>query len=327
MKIRRAGLGVVAAALVSYLALLWSQAAQAQVKLQYKFPEGKKLTYKTTEKQRQVLTLMGMEIETEQSQTTVISSAIGRRRDDSSLPVEEKVESYRTQLSLPGNVNLTYEKESSAADPKVKIDNPQFIFLNDVFKLTSEVDYTVVLDEQNKVKAIEGVDKLLEKASKLDAIARESIGSPIDPDKIKAQFEQDHHNLPDVPARPGEPWERTEVVEIDSSQSLSLRKRYEYAGTEKKGDKTLDKITSKVLEVKYQQDPNTQRSLKVAKSNLKVDSSDQTILFDREEGQVVQSKGKIRIKGDMTFSGAGMDSPGQIEMIIETNRQLQPAAQ
>ena len=62
-------------------------------------------------------------------------------------------------------------------------------------------------------------------------------------------------NLPDVLARPGEPWERTETLGT-GGQEFSFRKKYEYAGTEKKGDKTLDKITAKMLEVKIKQHPN-----------------------------------------------------------------------
>ena len=59
MKMPRAGLRVILAVGAACL-VLSSEIAQAQVKLQYKFPEGKKLTYKTTEKIRQISTLMGM---------------------------------------------------------------------------------------------------------------------------------------------------------------------------------------------------------------------------------------------------------------------------
>ena len=54
MRIRRAGVGVVAVVGVGLLALVCSQSAQAQVKLE-KFPEGTKLTYKTTSKMQQIL--------------------------------------------------------------------------------------------------------------------------------------------------------------------------------------------------------------------------------------------------------------------------------
>ena len=146
-------------------------------------------------------------------------------------------------------------------------------------------------------------------------------------DTIKQRFEQEHGNLPDVLARPGESWERTEVLEIGSGQTLSFKKKYNYVGTEKKGNKTLDKITSKVTEVEYKMDPNANSPLKVVKSDLKVASSEGTILFDREAGHLVSSKGKTQIKGDMmTYSFNGAEIPGALDLTIETDTELQPAA-
>jgi len=322
MKIRRAGMSVVAAVGVACLVLSWSETAQAQVKLQYKYPEGKKLSYKRSDKTRQILTLMGMEIESEDEKTVFLSLTVGKRRGDSNIPVEEKVESLHAELSLPGGVNVKYDSK----DPNAKIDNPGLAFLGEIYKLASETVFTVVLDDQNKVKAIEGAEKLLEKVDKLDPQARDLIRSRFESDKIKREFEQEHQNLPDVLARTGEPWERTETHDVGGGQTLTFKKKFEYLGTEKKGNKTLDKISGKVIEVKYSQDPDSKSPLKVVKSDLKVDSSDETILFDREEGCVVNAKSKIRIKGDMTFSGGGMDLPGGLDLTIEANTELQPSA-
>src|SRR6185312_5014203 len=107
-------------------------------------------------------------------------------------------------------------------------------------------------------KAVEGTEKILEKADKLDNDqAKAAIRSQLNPDKLKKEFEQEHRNLPDVLTRPGDTWELTEVADIGSGQTLTFRKKYEYAGTEKKGDKTLDKIASKSLEVKYSMDADS----------------------------------------------------------------------
>src|SRR5262249_31127129 len=130
-----------------------SQSAQAQVKLEHKYTEGQKLTYKSTSKTHQILTLMGMEIETSEERTVVTSSTTGKRRSDSTLPVERKVESLRAEMALPGGNSLKFD----TADPNAKIDTPGLAFLGDLFKLASEVAYTIVLDDQNKVKSIEGV--------------------------------------------------------------------------------------------------------------------------------------------------------------------------
>src|SRR5262249_32540456 len=162
-------------------------------------------------------------------------------------------------------------------------------------------------DAQNKVKAIEGTEKLLEKADKLNDLAKQSIRSRIDTQHLKDQFEQAHGNLPDVLARPGEPWERTEKLDLGSGQTMTFQKKYEYAGTEKRGGATLDKITVKTTDVKYEMSPNSNSPLKATKSDLKVESGDGTILFDHESGHIVTSKGKIHIKGKMEFQAGGQD--------------------
>jgi len=322
MKIRRAGAGVVAAVGVGMMALAAAPSARAQVKLEYKFPEGQTLTYKTTVKINQVMTLNGMEIPTEAQETVVSSRAIGKRAGDSTLPVQEKVVSVRSDLTLPGVGPITYDSK----DPDAKIDNEQLkaVGLEDVFKLASQIAYTVVLDAKNKVKAIEGAEKLLEKADQLNPLVRDSMRSRLQADKLKAKFEQSHGNLPDVLARPGEPWERTETLDTGGGQELVFRKKYEYAGTEKKGDKSLDKITAKTTEVQLKVDPDSQAPAKVTKSELKVESSDGTILFDREAGRIVEARGKLHVKGTMTLSVQGQDLPGELDLTIETGSELQP---
>ena len=65
MKNRRKGAGRWLTAALAFLAVAVSGTAHAQVKLQYKFPEGQKLTYKTRSNSSQTLTLMGQAIETE----------------------------------------------------------------------------------------------------------------------------------------------------------------------------------------------------------------------------------------------------------------------
>jgi hypothetical protein len=311
------GIGVVC------LVLLCSRTALAQAKLQYKFPEGKAFKTKTTAKTHQILTLMGQDFENKQTESVTTSRTVGRRRDDSSVPVEEKIESLHIELSLPGGIDVTYD----SSDPNSKIGNPAVEFLGEVFKLASETSYTVVLDDQNKIKAIEGTEKLKEKADKLSPQARDLIRSQFESDRLRREFEQELRHLPDVLARPGDSWDRTEIADIGSGQTLTFQKKYSYAGTEDKAGKTLDKITSKTSKVELKQDEAGNPQLKLVKSDVKVDSSDETILFDREEGQVVSTQSKIRIKGDnMTFSANGTDLTGALDLTIESASERLPAA-
>ena len=322
MRKQRGGSGLWSAVVLTSLVVFTSPAAWAQVKLEYKFPEGEKLAYKTTSRTAQVLTLMGQGITTESKETVVTSTAVGKKRADNTLPIEEKVESLNVELSLPGGMIIAFDSK----DPNAKADNPQLGFLIDVYKLVSQIGYTVVLDDHNKVKAIEGAEKILEKADALNEMAKQTIRGRVDAQRLKTQFEQSHGNLPDILARPGEPWERNEVLDLGSGQTLTFHKKYEYVGPEKQGDTTLDKIKVKTTEVKYEMDPNSPSPLKVTKSDLKVESGDGTIYFDHEKGHIVTAKGKTQIKGPMTFAAGGQEIPGSLDLTIEANSELQPAA-
>jgi hypothetical protein len=310
--------------LALFLAVLLTSSVNApvgaQVKLEHQFPDGKKLTYRVKDRIRQVLTLMGMEIESDDDKTQVFSITVGKRRPDGTLPVEHKVESLHDVLSLPGGIKVVYDSN----EPNAPIQQQGLAFLIEVLKLSSEVGYTVVLNDKNRVKGIEGTEKVLEKAEKLSMPARDAIKARFEPEKLKREFEQSHQYLPDILARPGEPWERTQLQEAGPGLTISFRKKYEYVGTEKKGDKTLDKITAKVIEVKFAQDPNSKAPLKVLKSELKVDSTDETILFDRAAGCTVSARSRVRLKGEITFSGGGMELPGAIDLTFSSNIELRP---
>ena len=212
MTIHRAGISMTVILGVAFPAVHWSPRAQAQVKLEFKFPEGQNLTYKSTARTRQVLTLNGMDRDERSERNQAITRSVGKRRDDSTLPIDEKVQFLRAEYTLPDGIKLTLD----SSDPNIKIDNPQLAFLADVFKLENTITYTVVLDKQSKVKAIEGTEKLKEKAEKLtDSIAREEFQHAIGVDRLKTKFEQALRILPDMPSHAGEPWERTELLEIN----------------------------------------------------------------------------------------------------------------
>src|SRR5271165_6680988 len=184
MRSRSAGSSLWSAVTLASLVIFSSPPAWAQVKLEYKYPEGEKLAYKTTSKTAQVLTLMGQGITTESKETVVTSTAVGKKRADNTLPIEEKVESLNVELSLPGGMNIAFDSK----DPNAKADNPQLGFLIDVYKLVSQIGYTVVLDDHNKVKAIEGAEKILEKADTLNEMAKQTIKGRVDAQRLKTQF-------------------------------------------------------------------------------------------------------------------------------------------
>src|SRR5262249_46828650 len=102
-----------------------------------------------------------------------------------------------------------------------------------------------------------------------------------------------------------------------------LKKKYEYAGTEKKGGKALDKITAKVLEAGYRQDADSSSPAKLAKADVKVTSSEGTIFFDREAGRMVESHERVELTGGLTFSAQGQDQRIGFDLTLRVDVQLQ----
>ena len=173
-----------AAALVTIM-LCRARSSLAQVKLEYKYPEGQKLTSQDDLQDFSGLETDGPAIETEsKEERSIFSSTVGKKRADSMVPVEEKVESLRRSFRCQVAMVISYDSK----DPQAKIDNPQLAFLVDLYKLVSQIAYTVVLDGQNKVKAIEGTEPLLEKANALNDLAKQSIRSRLDAQHLKTSL-------------------------------------------------------------------------------------------------------------------------------------------
>ncbi len=313
---RRASKILLSAAVVASLATT----SRAQVKLEPKYEAGTALTQETNTKTHQVLTINGQEIETEAEESTTSTRTIGERKPDGTLPVGIKVEALKVNLNLPGGLSFSYD--SSAPPPKDV--NDQLAFLVDIFKAVAGSSYTILVGKDGKVAGVEGLDKLLQRADELNPAAAEMLKSRLNPEQIKKQIAEENAKYPDILVRQGETWKRTESQDLGSGQVLTFEKTYEYLGTVEKDGKTLDKIGVKATSVKYAMDANSPSPLKVEKSDLKVDSSEGTILFDREAGRSVTESLLMRITGSMTMTIQGQQLPAELDLTLDTNEATRP---
>jgi hypothetical protein len=260
---------------------------------------------------------MGMAVESAKRETKEWTQSISHRRPDGDLPIEIKVESLHTDYTLAGGIKLTFDSKAA----ETKIDSAELVFLRDLFRLESTIQYQLLLDAALKVKAIEGTAKLREKADGFkSSVAREEFLKEVGDDRLKTLFGQQIQALSEAPLNDKQPWERSELLEINGSV-FTVRQKYEYRGSEKKEKTTLEKIAFKVLDVKYEDDPANKLPLRMVKPKLTVESSDGTILFDREAGAIASRNLRLRIKGDMTYSAAGVEQTGALEFTLDASTQ------
>jgi hypothetical protein len=296
------------------IAGFWTaDAARAQVKLERKYLPETTATTQIEANTKQILTIAGMDLETVSSRFVIATEKSGKRDAEGTLPVVTTIDKLQANTSLPGGLELMFD----SSDPDKKASNPLLEPILDVLRISAKVKTTTLIDKQNRIKAIEFADNPAEKVG-------DDYKSQFDPEKKKKEAESELGSLPDKPVKVGDSWTHTTESDLGGGQTLTTETRYEYAGTEQKDGRTLDKITVKTTGVTYTMDPNSKSPLKIKSSELKVTSSEGTILFDRAKGAIVLSTTKMRIEGPMKTEINGMELPAKLDLTIESKTALQP---
>jgi hypothetical protein len=300
---------------VSVLAIGLVPSNLQKVKLQLKHLEESSTTVKTTSKIHQVLSVSGQDLETRSSSTVKLTSSVGRRDHDNRLPITQRIDALAVQLSLPMGGTLDFD----SSNPGASSDSPRFQGLIDTYKARVGSSYTIILGKDNQVIAVEGIEKILENAT---PAAAELLRADIKPELAKRAAEQAFNNLSKEPVSKGDTWMRTSYTRVGGGQMM-FQTKFEYLGTVRKDGQDLDQIGTTAQSVTYSIDEDTQAQLKITQSNLKIESSKGTILFDRVRGQPMESNSITRIVGDITLEVNGMEFPGKLDLTIDSASAVQ----
>lgn len=296
MFVRRAGLSLL------FLAI-GAVAALADATFQQKFPDGTKFKTHESVKVKQSLVLSGNDQSTESSTAIVKQNTYGKRTTEGELAVTTKVDSIKSDLKLPGGVSVQFD----SAQPDVKPDSPLAEFVLEALRKTATSTITYHLDRENRVKSVEGVPEGALQPS---------------PDDVKEEFQRGIDLLPKTMFKPGDTWEQMVKQDLGQGQVFTFQRKFEYVGQVAKfptvkDSQQLDKITGTDISVTYSTNEGT-GAFKVTKSELKVETSEHTYLFDREAGRIVNSQSKLHIKGPIALSVANTDLSGDLDLTMET---------
>ena len=285
------------------IVLIGATRAMAEVTLELKFPEESKATLQSELSVDQTLTLAGQDIVTKSSTFAVSTSSVGKRADDGSLAVTDRVDVFQSELNINGT-----KVQFDSANPDKKADVPQLEPVLDIYRAIIKFPITKTFDAKNKLIAAKLPEGEFEK---LGDLAKEQF----DPEKLKKATEQVLAFLPDGPVKEGETWERSTESNLGSGQVMSFRTKYEYKGTVEQDGRKLDKIEGQAFEVSLAINGNPM--LQLTKSDLKIKESASTILFDRERGHVVSRVSKVRIDGPLTLTINGMERSGKVDLTMQ----------
>lgn len=301
-----------------FTALVAPAPAWAQTKIEYGYPEGKTLRNVTQTKLEQTLSIAGQNIETQSQETTTTSEVIGKRDAQGNLPISVSIDALKANIQLPMNITLTFD----SANPDAKQENllPPLEVMIDVMKALSGSKYELTVDKANEVTAVSGTEASIKRAEELNPQAAEALKGRLNADAIKKRSKEAHAKFPaGLLVRQGETWTRTEAMDLGSGQTMTFEKKYEYQGTVEKDGKTLDKIGVTVTGVTFAQQAAPNAPAKITKSDLDVESSKGTILFDRALGQPVDSSETVQILGALTMEVGGMELEAKLDLKLESS--------
>ncbi len=290
------------------LVLSFVTGASAQGTFKLKFPDGRKSTTVTQVKSEQTLTLVGMELISGSEQTITVTSTNGQRADDGKLLVKSTIDALKASVTLPGGTELEFDSADPDADPS----GTQFDFVLDIFKATAKSTWATTMNQDNRVVAVEGRDNAF---GDLPQNLQDAMKSQLDPEYLKTAANDELDKLPSKPVSPGDSWERTALMRLDSGQKLTFTTKYTYEGSIEQSGKTLEKIVSQTTKVDYSADADA--PLKVVESDLKVAASEGQILFAAAYGQTVLQQSKVQVTGSLKLEINGMELPGELDLTIE----------
>ena len=292
------------------LAAGWALPAQAQVKLEQKFPDGRKTVTHTTMKLKQTLTLAGMAQETESERFAISTDQVGKRDADGKIRIEKKTDKLSVNLKIAG-MEVTFDSD----DPSKKAANPLLEPIVNIMRTAAKLKPILVRDRSGKVVAVEGLDNAAE------GVPAEFRGD-FEPEKIKKSANQDFETLPSEAVKAGTTWTKNSEMPLGGGQTMTFTTDYKYIGEVQEAGKTLHKIEAKVTAVSLTIVDNPM--VKLTKCEVKPTESSETMLFDPEAGELHSTKSKVRIQGVLDLEIGGMALPGQLDLTIETEAVRQP---
>jgi hypothetical protein len=278
----------------------------AQTTLKHKFVEGTEFKTQTVQKVEQTLKLAGTDIPTKVDLNLVSRTTYGQRDADKNVPVQSKIESVVASLSVQG-MTVTFD----SARPDEKASNPVLQAALDQFrKLNGMVINHTVNPESNKIVSVE----------------RPKGETLVDPDDLKDEYQQELEMFPDKPLKPGDKWERTVRQDLGQGQVFTFKRNYEFVGEVPEfatvpGSRKLEKITATDASVEYSIKAGGGMGLTVKSSELKVESSKHTYLFDRQAGRTVDNDSEVRVSGKLVLSVNNMDLDAVFDLTMATRKQ------
>lgn len=284
---------------LAVLAATGLNTANAQeVELGWKFEANKEFFQKMKTATNQTMTINNQEVKQEQEQEFVFKWKV-LKVDEKAVELEQTIVSVFMKIKIGSN-EITYN--SRAADAT---ENP----LTPFFKPLVNAQFKISLDPKTfKINApVGGRQEFLNKLKEANPAMSQLLNTILSEDQFKQLTEPAFAVLPDkgTKATAGKTtWDRNTKLSMGPIGTYDAEYKYAYAGQDKQGADTYEKITVKT-NLKWTA-PDAQASgglpFKIESGTLTTKAAEGTILFDNKNGRLFRSNMKVELEGKLNVA-------------------------
>ncbi len=255
--------------------------ASAQVKLEWKWKEGDTFYVKTTRLIKQKVTIRdpggdpkkSRDVTLESEITTVLRYKVAKKESNGVVTLSQEIESLVVR-SPGGNVS-----RPDAVAPETKL--------------------TLTLAPNGEVTKVEGYRGLIQRLADKQS-DRDVIEKVLTEETLKQAANEIFAILPAQPVKQGATWPRSTAYQLGPLGKLSLKRTFTFEGEEKSASKTVSKMSFNTEATQFASNRRPGEAwFEINPDQLKQCEGKGTLLFDAENGRLVQVDLTSRIKGTM----------------------------
>ena len=290
--------------------------ARAQVTLAVKRLPGR--TTQRTERTvvEHIFDVMGMKVEIAEDTTTVLTDTVGQTGVGGETPVTVRYDAIaQTKRDVQGPV-LRYDSRKRNS----KTDDWSFNLLIEGFDATIGTELTYRFATNGAVASVDGLEATLQRLPRSVAHA---LRTQLKSARLMADRQQEIDRLPTDPVNAGDTWLRTEVLATNMGIFV-VERQYEYAGVTRQDGRSFDHIRFSDRSIAQPASPNPAEPELVSYDNLKIQSSEGTLLFDREAGETVECDASLRFTGVLKSPSENGDFSAEMDISILRSTRVAP---
>jgi len=301
-----------------FLALMFTTACTAvcwaQVRIGPKLVEEQQTRREVTQESKQVLSIAGMDIDSNSQSRQLMSTKTGTRNGAGQITVTEVLEHLQVSISAQG---MDYAFDSNSPDKAGT--SALDAVLRSIHKATIGRTAVTTYDNENKIVGVAFQPDIL---ATLSEESRKQVEDQLSPDALKKEAIQRLDRFPKSAVSKGDTWRVSEKKNLGSGQVMTFDIEFTYEGTINVDGQELEKITSKVVGVDFALEANSPLPFTVKNAKLKATESRGETMFDNRQGLSVSESDTTRIEGTMDFTINNMDLPVKLDLRLTTSQKL-----